>query len=353
MTEEAEALFETRGPLGLVTLNRPKALNALSLNMIRLIDTQLRVWAEDDAIKAIVLLGAGEKAFCAGGDVVSLAKEWDGVEQLRKDFFREEYILNTLIHTYPKPYIPLVDGISMGGGVGMSVHGSHRVVSEKVKFAMPETTIGLFPDVGGTWFLPKLRGEVGAYLALTNAQLRAPDVVYAGVYDSFVPSADLPALLDELAGADWQAGDGHATASRVIDGFQKHPGEPTLAQHQAVIDRCFGYDSLPEILDALDADGSDFAATAAQAIRDKSPLMSSVTLRQLRKGAPLSFEDCMILEYRMTQACMAGTEFFEGVRALLIDKDKNPKWSPANLEDVTEEMIERHFAPLGADDLAL
>lgn len=352
MTEEAEALFETRGPIGLVTLNRPKALNSLTLNMIRLIDAQLRAWADDDAVKAIVLLGAGDKAFCAGGDVVSLAKEWEGVEQLRKDFFREEYILNTLIHTYPKPYIPLVDGISMGGGVGMSVHGSHRVVSEKVMFAMPETTIGLFPDVGGTWFLPKLRGEVGTYLALTNSRLKAPDVVYAGVYDSFVPSAELPSLLDALATADWQ-GDLHEAAARVIDGFQDHPGEPTLAAHQAVIDNCFGYDSLPEILAALDADGSDFAMQAAQAIRDKSPLMSSVTLRQLRKGAPLSFEDCMILEYRMTQACMAGTEFFEGVRALLIDKDKNPKWSPADLADVTEAMIERHFAPLGEADLKL
>ena len=199
MTEEAEALFETRGPLGLVTLNRPKALNALSLNMIRLIDAQLRVWAEDDGVKAIVLLGAGEKAFCAGGDILQLHNSGKAGDDRAWLFWRDEYRLNTLIHHYPKPYVALIDGITMGGGVGVSVHGSHRVAGDRTVFAMPETGIGFHPDVGGAYFLPRLAGEIGTWMGLTGARLKAADTLAAGIGTIYVPQERLPLLPQILA----------------------------------------------------------------------------------------------------------------------------------------------------------
>lgn len=345
-----DILFERRGPLLVAVLNRPKALNALNLPMIRALDSALIDAADDASICAVVLLGAGDKSFCAGGDVVSLATQAPGVEDLRKDFFREEYILNRRIHLFPKPYIPLVDGISMGGGVGVSVHGSHRVATEKVLFAMPETAIGLFPDVGGSFFLPRLTGALGAYLALTNDRLKINDVIWAGLYDSFVPSAKIDDLVAALASAEWRS-DGSAVAQSVIDQFAEAPGTAPLAEHKELIDQCFSKGSLAEILEMLDAQDGEFASKTAATIRGKSPLMSEVSVRQLIKGADLSFDDCMIMEYRMTQAAMGGTEFFEGVRAMLIDKDKQPKWQPEKLEDVTEAMVEAFFASLGEQDL--
>lgn len=348
-----DIIFDRKGPLLVATLNRPKALNALNLPMIRALDSALIEAADDPSVSAVVLLGAGDKSFCAGGDVVSLATDAPGVEDLRRDFFREEYILNRRIHLFPKPYIPLVDGISMGGGVGVSVHGSHRVASDKVLFAMPETAIGLFPDVGGSYFLPRLQGALGIYLALTNDRLKIEDVIWAGLYDSYVPSVSIDALVEALATANWQAdgGDLGAVAQRVIAEFSKSPGLAPLAEHQALIDRCFSKGSFAEILTALDAEDGEFAAKTAATMRGKSPLMSEVSVRQLKRGAELGFDDCMIMEYRMTQAAMSGTEFFEGVRAMLIDKDKNPQWQPARIEDVTDDKVEAFFAPLGETDL--
>ena len=352
MTENSEVLVETRGPLAIVTLNRPKALNALTFNMIKELDKTLRAISEDKRVAAVALLGAGEKAFCAGGDVVALTRRDEGSDALRAEFFREEYVLNHLIHTFPKPYIPLVDGISMGGGVGVSVHGSHKVATEKVMFAMPETAIGLFPDVGGSYFLPRLPGELGTYLALTNSRLKGGDVVSGGIYDAYVESARIPELVDALVDADW-SGDADAVADAVIGRFSREAGTFALEAERACIDRCFAFDTVQDILDALDATDSPFAEEAAAAIRAKSPLMSAVSLKQLRLGRDLSFEDCMVMEYRMTQACMAGTEFFEGVRAMLVDKDRSPNWSPDTLDAVTPEMIDAHFVALGDKDLSL
>ena len=352
MTDTSEVLVETRGPLAIVTLNRPKALNALTFNMIKELDSNLRSISKDSSITAVALLGAGEKAFCAGGDVVALTRRDEGSDELRAEFFREEYVLNHLIHTFPKPYIPLVDGISMGGGVGVSVHGSHTVATEKVMFAMPETAIGLFPDVGGSYFLPRLPGELGTYLALTNSRLKGRDVVGGGIYDAYVESARLPELVDALADADW-SGDADAVADAAIGRFAAEAGTFALEAERACIDRCFGFDTVQDILAALDATASPFADEAAAAIRAKSPLMSAVSLKQLRLGRDLSFEDCMVMEYRMTQACMAGTEFFEGVRAMLVDKDRSPNWSPDTLDAVTPEMIDAHFVALGDKDLSL
>ena len=352
MSEDSEVLIDRRGPVGLLTLNRPKALNALTLNMIQELEKALRTFADDPGIAAVVLLGAGEKSFCAGGDVIALTREEAGKNGLREDFFREEYVLNHLIHTFPKPYIPLVNGISMGGGVGVSVHGSHTVATERVMFAMPETAIGLFPDVGGSYFLPRLPGEIGTYLALTNSRLKGGDVVQAGVYDAFVGSGSLEALIDALVEADWGA-DPHDVAEEVIARFAEQPESSALNAHREIIDRCFAHDSLEEILAALDAEGGDFATEAAAAIRSKSPVMSVVSLKQLRLGRDMDFNACMVMEYRMSQACMAGREFYEGVRAMLVDKDRSPKWEPDALTAVTEDMVNAYFAPLGGKDLVL
>lgn len=345
-----EVLFERREPLGIVTLNRPRALNALTLDMIRAMDAQLRAWAEDDAIRAVAIEGAGDKAFCAGGDVLALVESRRTGGDLHKRFFYDEYTLNRLIHRYPKPYVALVDGVSMGGGVGVSEHGRHRIVTERLIFAMPETGIGLFPDVGGSWFLPRLPGEIGVYLGLVGSRIGAADACAVGLADAFVPSEALPALKDALAGARWDGASGDVVASVVAE-FSAHPGEPALAPHRALIDRCFAYDTVEEILAALTVERDPFAAEIASELGGKSPTSLKVTLEQIRRGAALGFEDCMIMEYRMSQACMAGHDFHEGVRALLIDKDKRPNWRPPLLSEVSREMVEAHFAPLGPGDL--
>ena len=347
---QPELLFERQGPLAIATLNRPKALNALTLPMIRALDRLLVEAASDPMIAAFILMGAGDRAFCAGGDVIALVQDGPQAAGLRRDFFWDEYRLNRRIHTFPKPFIPLVDGIAMGGGVGVSVHGSHRVATENVAFSMPETAIGLFPDVGGGYFLPRLAGGLGAYLALTNARLKIADVIWAGLYDHFVPRNRLSALLAALAAADWgDAAD--TTVDAVLAGFQEDAGEAPLAAQRDVIDASFQKQSVAEILAALDARPETFASEAAAAIRAKSPLMSEVSLRQLQRGADLSFDACMIMEYRMVQACMAGHEFYEGVRALLIEKGRKPVWSPSSIEAVTDARVEAYFQPLGAEDL--
>lgn len=346
----SELLVERRGPLVIATLNRPKALNALTLPMIRALDRLLIDAASDPSVAAFVLKGAGDRAFCAGGDVVALVQNGPEAPALRRDFFWDEYRLNRRIHTFPKPYIPLVDGVAMGGGVGVSVHGSHRIATERVLFSMPETAIGLFPDVGGSYFLPRLASGLGAYLALTNARLKIADVVWAGLYDHFVPSEQLDSVVDALANADW-SGDPDATIETVLSGFERAPEAAPLAATLNLIASCFQKASVAEILASLDARPEPFAADSAASIRTKSPLMSEVSLRQLQRGATLAFDDCMVMEFRMVQACMAGHEFFEGVRALLIEKGRKPVWSPAALDDVTDAMVEAYFEPLGARDL--
>ena len=313
-------------------------------------DAILRTWAKGESIRAVVITSVGGKAFCAGGDVLALVRDGPGAAELRRDFFREEYRLNRLIHPYPKPFVPLVDGIVMGGGVGVSVHGSHRVATERVLFAMPETATGLFPDVGGSYFLPRLAGEIGTYLTLANARLKLADVVASGVYDAYVPSARLPALVDALVAAEW-TGDPGLVVNAAISAFAEPPGAAELAPYWAEIDRCFAQDTIEGILDALDAEGSAFCARARAAIKEASPLMTAVALRQLRRGVALSFDDCMIMEYRLSRACMAGHDFFEAVRALLIDKNRRPQWRPASRTEVSEDQIEAFFDPLGDDDL--
>ncbi len=343
--------FDHRGGVGGVTLNRPRALNALTLDMIVKFDAQLASWAADDEIKAVLIEGVGGKAFCAGGDVLAVYHAGQEGGALAADFFRSEYTLNRRIHAFPKPYVALLDGITMGGGVGVSIHGDFRVVTENLMFAMPETGIGLFPDIGASWFLPRCPGETGTYLGLTGARLKAPDAIALGLGTHFIPASRLRDLEVALYAAPWGDESARETVRQVLDRFSEPAGPAPLGAHFDIIDRCFAFDSVEQILAALEADGSEFAVQTLEAMATKSPTALKVALAQLRRAGGLSFDDCMIMEYRLSQAFMAGSDFYEGIRALLVDKDKRPAWSPATLASVTDQIVERNFESLGARDL--
>ena len=341
MSGAPEILFDVSDGLGLVTLNRPSALNALTLGMIRAFHTKLDAWTTDTSVRLVAVRGAGGKGFCAGGDIRAL---YDGRgTAITADFFREEYRLNHAIFHYPKPYVALMDGIAMGGGVGVSVHARHRVVCEATVFAMPETGIGLFPDVGGSYFLPRMPGNLGVYLALTGARLRAADCLYAGIADVFVPAArhvDLAAALCGGNGID-----------AVLRRFAADAGTAPMAAHRATIDRCFAGGTVEAIVSALEREGTEWAAATLRVMAGKSPTSQKIALRQICLGASLGFDDCMRMEYRLSQHLMAAHDFFEGVRAVVIDKDQAPRWRPARLEDVSDAAVEEYFAPLGAAEL--
>ena len=343
MSDEPEILFEHRGPIGLVTLNRPKVLNALTYTMVKQLHPQLEQWAGDDTITAVVIQAAGEKAFCAGGDIRVLHDQGKAGSPEVINFYRDEYRLNRYIKRYRKPYVALMSGINMGGGVGVSVNGSHRVASERLTFAMPETGIGLFPDVGGTYFLPRCPGEVGMYLGLTGSRLKVADAVYAGIADAFVPADRHEALLARLV-------DGEAVDAAIATEIEATDAAP-LAELQGQIDAAFSADSVDDILQRLDADASEWATKTAETIRSKSPLSTRVAYGQIRAGAELDFEDCMSLEFRLTNRFMAAPDFYEGVRAVVIDKDQAPKWQPASLDAVTDEQVAGYFASLGENEL--
>jgi len=340
MSTDADIQFEVRGRTGFVTLNRPQALNALTLAMIEAMDARLAAWATDPAVDVVVARGAGERAFCAGGDVRAIWQAGKDGDPLTRDFFRAEYRLNRRIKVFAKPYVALIDGITMGGGVGVSVHGSHRVATERTLFAMPETRIGLFPDVGASHFLPRLAGKLGLYLGLTGARLRAADALYAGVATHYVDSARLPELEATLA-------DGDVT----LAGFTGDPGPAPLAEHRAAIDRCFAGTTVEGIVGTLQDEGGEWAATALKALRAASPTSLKVTVEELRRGAKLEFDGSMSMEFRLSQACLARHDSYEGIRAAVIDKDNAPDWQPANLTDVSAELVAAHFAPLPDGDL--
>jgi enoyl-CoA hydratase len=333
-------------------LNRPQVLNALTLDMIRALDARLRAWAGDPSVRTVVVEGAGARGFCAGGDVRAMYDVRGTESDLPAVLYREEYSLNYRIHRLAKPYVALMDGITMGGGVGVSVHGSHRVATERTLFAMPETGIGLFPDVGGSYFLPRLPGQIGLYLALTGARLGAADCRYAGIATHCLPSARLDDLKAALATAD-PSGDAHAAVDAVLAGLDEDPGEAPLARHRAAIDRCFAGRSVDEVIAALAAEGTDWAAAQRDILATKSPTSLKITFRQIRAGRRLDFAAAMTMEYRMVQRCMAGHDFYEGVRAVVIDKDQRPRWRPARLEAVSAADVDAYFAPLGAHDLVL
>lgn len=334
----SDVLFEKRGAVGLITLNRPQALNALTHAMCVEMKAQLEDWANDSAVKFVVIRGEGERAFCAGGDIRALYESGRAKTPYALDFYRDEYRLDAAVRHYPKPYISLLHGIVMGGGVGVSVNGINRVGDDSLVFAMPETGIGLFPDVGGSYFLPRLPGEIGMYLALTGARLDVMDALYAGIVTRYVPAANTEDLLNNLANGTpfpFAVGDLVGTATTA-----------PLAAHRATIDKCFSGNSVEEILSRLDAEGSEWAAELVKTLLTKSPTSLKVTYRQIREGKKLKFDECLKMEFRMVNRIIAGHDFYEGVRATIIEKDNAPKWKPADLAHVTDAEVDAYFAPL-------
>lgn len=336
---EPDIVCERRGSAGMILLNRPKALNALTHPMVRAMAAALDAWEADPAVTCVVVKGAGEKAFCAGGDIRLLyeaGKAGDIGPSLA--FWREEYILNIRIKRYSKPYVALIDGIVMGGGVGVSLHGSHRVAGDRYSFAMPEVGIGFFPDVGATYALPRLPGEVGTYIALTGTRIGPEDAVAVGLATHRVPSGKMAELEEALTA-------GQSVDAALSGVSQATAGGPILAE-QALIDRCFAGDDVPTILAALDADGSDFAAKTAATIRTKAPSSLAIALEQVRRGGAMEFEEAMASEFRIVSRIAEGHDFYEGVRATIIDKDGKPRWQPASLAELPANFAASHFAPL-------
>jgi enoyl-CoA hydratase len=342
-----EILLERRGGLGIVTLNRPQALNTLSLAMYRRIDPALVAWAGNPDVRAILVRGAGERAFCAGGDVVAVYRargQPAGPGDYKADFFREEYQLIRRIHRLPKPSIALMDGVTMGGGVGVSVNGRFRVATERTLIAMPEVHIGLFPDVGASRFLNLCPGKVGLYLALTGTRVGAADALYCGFATHMVPHGRLADLTEALT-------DPACDVAAVLAAHAADPGAAPLASLRPDIDRCFAGENVEAIVAALEREDAAWAAEAREAIARASPLSLKITFHQLALGRGMDVEAALTLEYRMTQHCMAGEDFYEGIRALLVDKDRKPHWQHRALADVSAAEIERYFAPIGDREL--
>ena len=342
MTEDM--LFETRGRLGFITLNRPQALNALNRTMCLAIHSQLDRWRNDDAVRVVAIRGAGDRAFCAGGDVVGLYNSGNSGSGDWEGFFHDEYRMNYAIATYPKPYVALMDGITMGGGVGLSIHAPYRVATERTLFAMPETGIGLIPDVGGTHALPRLPGELGAFLGLTGARIKSADCIYTGIATHHMPSAQLDDLVEALASGE--------PIEIILGDFDCDTEEPPIGAHRAAIDRHFTGDRVEAIVASLQG-GDDWAQAQAATLVRMSPTSCKLTLRALREGAGLDIAGALRNEYRIVCAIKHGGDFYEGIRAQLLDKDRNPRWRPASLDAVSDAEIDGYFAAPAGGDLNL
>ena len=347
-----DILFERRGAAGIVTLNRPKALNAVTHAMVLTLRAQLDRWADDGAVTRVIITAAGGRAFSAGGDIralYDLGKSGRHREALQ--FWRDEYPLNAAIKNFRKPYVALIDGIAMGGGVGVSVHGSHRVAGDRFFFAMPEVGIGFFPDVGATWFLPRMPGELGTYCALTGERLGIDDAVAAGIATHRISSSRFGEMLEALTGT--------VSVDAVLAAFAEPAGQGPVVGRRTTIDRLFAGDMVENILVALDREAAsgradaEWAQKTAAAMRTKSPLSLKLALAQVRRGKSWDFGTCMRMEFRIVSRVIHGHDFYEGVRAVIIDKDNQPRWQPATLPDIGEAEVERHFAPLEGSELVL
>ena len=350
VASEPDLIVRREGAVGVIRLNRPKAINAVTLEMFRDIEKALDQFEPDPAIGLILLEGAGERGLCAGGDIRALYESSKVKGDLGKVLWREEYILNARIAKFPKPYVAFMDGIVMGGGVGLSAHGSHRVVTEKTKLAMPEVGLGFFPDVGGTFLLSRSPGEIGTYFGLTGQTMNGPDAVYAKFADAVVPAGKLAALREALI--HLRAGVNAAEVKAVIDGFSTGETAGPVAALQPQIDRWFAHDRMADIVAGLQQDGSGLAQATLKTLNEKSPRGMVVALKLLRLASQSSsLEQCLVREYRAALEVFASDDFREGVRAAVIDKDRNPRWSPARIEDVTPEMVTPYFAEIGADEL--
>ncbi|MGA9092160.1 MAG: enoyl-CoA hydratase/isomerase family protein [Bradyrhizobium sp.] len=347
---EGDLIVRREGSAGVVRLNRPKALNAMTLEMSIGIDAALDRFESDPAIAVVLLEGAGERGLCAGGDVRGLYESSRAGGDLGKVFWRQEYVMNARIAKFPKPYVAFMDGLVMGGGVGLSAHARHRVVTEKTKLAMPEVGLGFFPDVGGTWLLSRSPGEIGTYFGLTGQTMNGPDAIYARFADAVVPSDKLPGLREVLTKI--RPGTASGEVQTLIDGFATGETSGPVAAMQAKIDSWFGHDRMEDIFAALQRDGSELARSTLKTLNEKSPRGMVVSLKLLRLGrGSSSLEECLVREYRAALEVFRSDDFREGVRAAVIDKDRNPKWSPSRVEDVTAGMLAPYFAEIGADEL--
>ena len=343
-----EVLAEVRNHIGHLTLNRPGGLNALTLDMVRNLHRQLDIWAQDAQVHAVVLRGAGEKAFCAGGDIRSLHDSFKNGDTLHEDFFVEEYALDLSIHRYPKPVLALMDGFVLGGGMGLVQGADLRIVTEKSRLAMPEVGIGYFPDVGGSYFLPRIPGELGIYLGVSGVQIRAADALYCGLADWYLESAKLGTLDEQLDKLEWRD-----TPLKDLQGLlarlavQQLPDAPLSALRPA-IDHFFAQADVPSIVEQLRevtvADSHEWALTTADLLETRSPLAMAVTLEMLRRGRYLSLEQCFALELHLDRQWFKRGDLIEGVRALLIDKDKNPRWNPPTLQALDAEHVASFFS---------
>ena len=347
---EGDLIARKEGSAGILRLNRPKAINAVTLEMFHDIDRALDLFEADPDIAVILLEGAGERGLCAGGDIRALWESSKVKGDLGKILWRDEYILNARIKKFPKPYVAFMDGIVMGGGVGLSAHSRHRVVTEKTKLAMPEVGLGFFPDVGGTWLLSHSPGEIGTYFGLTGQTMNGPDAIHAGFADAVVPSTKLAALREALTKVRLSVTSAEVEA--LIAGFATGETAGPVAAMQGKIDGWFAHNRMEDIVAALQRDGSELALSTLKMLSEKSPRGMVVTLKLLRLArASRSLEECLVREYRAALEVFASDDFREGVRAAVIDKDRSPKWSPARIEDVTPEMVAPYFAEIGADEL--
>ncbi|GJN98784.1 3-hydroxyisobutyryl-CoA hydrolase [Mycobacterium marinum] len=341
--ESDEVLTRVDGGVGFITLNRPKAINSLNQTMVDLLSTVLTRWERDGEVRAVVVSGAGERGLCAGGDVVAVyhSARQDGAEARR--FWRDEYLMNGQIGRFSKPYVALMDGIVMGGGVGVSAHGDIRVVTDTSKVAMPEVGIGFIPDVGGAYLLSRAPGALGLHAALTGAPFSGADAIALGFADHFVPHAELDAFSAAIASDGIES----ALAHHAVE-----PPPSGLAAQRGWIDECYAGDTVADIIAALRGHDAGPANDAANVIASRSPIALSVTLEAVRRAAKLeTLEDVLIQDYRVSSASLRSHDLVEGIRAQLIDKDRNPKWSPATFAEITESDVAAYFAPVD-DDLS-
>jgi len=342
---EFEEVSGRDGNLGLITLTRPQALNALNQPMINALHQQLTEWESANHIKAVVIRAAEGRAFCAGGDVRSVYERKLKHDSNLTNFFRDEYTLNRCIHDYEKPYIALIDGIIMGGGAGISIHGSHRVASDRMLFAMPETAIGFYPDVGMTYILARLPHQIGYYLGLTGARILLSDCIATGLIDHHVKGDRFPDLIYALADTSFDV-DEHETITNVIKSFSVPAENSTLLQQSDVIEKCFSEKTIEKIIHALENTGDNKWNEVASLLKTKSPTSLKVTLHALQEAENLDFDEAIQMEFRLSSQFLQGHDFFEGVRAVLIDKDQTPHWKPATLKEVTADSIKKYFEPL-------
>jgi len=338
-----QALAGREGAVGVITLNRPTVLNSLNHTMINAMFQQLTTWEKDPTIKAVVIVGAGERAFCAGGDLRFTYELYQQKSDKITAFFKDEYRLNSLIYHYKKPYIAFLNGITMGGGVGVSIHGSHRIATERLLFAMPETSIGLFPDVGGTYFLPRLPHHIGYYLGLTGARLQADECVAFGIAQHKMLATSYTAFITLLAETPLKQ-EAHQVVTALIEQFQEPIDSSPLIKESALIGSFFAKNSLEAIMQQLANASHPVLISALDTLQKKSPTSLKVTLSALQKGATSTFDECMAQEFRLVSHFLHHHDFFEGIRAIIIDKDQQPKWQPPKLAEVTEELVNTYFS---------